>query len=151
MVSTKTPLSSADAENSDLGHRLARALEQRDEILEAYLFGSHSTGRAQAHSDIDVAVYVNAQRTADAAYGYAAELTAHLMTKLHSNEIDVVVLNQAPPVLYHRVLRDGRRILARDLRATTTREGYALSRYCDFLPQIAKFEAARNSGGRRAK
>lgn len=58
----------------------------------------------------------------------------------------MVVLNRAPPVLYHRVLRDGRRILTRDLRATTTREGYALSRYCDFLPQIAKIEAARKSG-----
>lgn len=39
-------------------------------------------------------------------------------------------------------LRDGQRILARDLRATTIREGYALSRYCDYVPQLAKIEAA---------
>jgi hypothetical protein len=39
--------------------------------------------------------------------------------------------------------RDGMRILSRDLRATTTREGYALSRYCDYVPQLAKIEAAR--------
>ncbi len=145
MCPTNNLLFSASTSSADLEHGLARALESRSEILEAYLFGSCATGRAQAHSDIDVAVYVNAQVTADAAYGYAAELTAHLMAELHSNKIDVVVLNRAPPVLYHRVLRDGRRILARDLCATTTREGYALSRYCDFLPQIAKIEAARIS------
>ena len=150
MLPTTTPLFSADAPNLGLEHRLAGALELRTEVLEAYLFGSHATGRAQTHSDIDVAVYV-AQGTADGAYGYAAELTAHLMGELRSNEIDVVVLNRAPPVLYHRVLRDGRRVLARDLRATTTREGYALSRYCDFLPQIAKIEAARKSGVRRTE
>ena len=79
------------------------------------------------------------------------ELTAHLMGMLRTNEIDVVVLNRAPPVLYHRVLRDGRRILARDLRATTTREGYALSRYCDYLPQIAKIEAGRRAGEARKR
>ena len=79
------------------------------------------------------------------AYGYTAQLTTHLMAALGSNEIDVVILNRAPPLLYHRVLRDGRRILARDLRAATTREGYALSRYCDFVPQLAKMAAARRN------
>lgn len=100
-------------------------------------------GRAQPHSDIDVAVFVDERRAAGPAYGYAAELTSFLMTALRTNQVDVVVLNRAPPVLYHRVLRDGRRILSRNLRATTTREGYALSRYCDYLPQLAKIERAR--------
>jgi len=81
--------------------RLAACLEPRSEILEAYLFGSAATGSAQAHSDVDVAVY--------------------------------------------RVLRDGIRILSRDLRATTTREGQALSRFCDYVPQLAKIEAAHRT------
>lgn len=55
---------------------------------------------------------------------------------------DVVALNGAPPLLYHCVLRDGVRVLARDLAATTRREGDALLRYCDYLPQLAKIEAA---------
>jgi hypothetical protein len=64
------------------------------------------------------------------------------MAALGTNSVDVVLLNRAPPLLYHRVLRDGIRVLARDLRATTTREGYALSRYCDYVPQLAKIDAA---------
>ena len=53
------------------------------------------------------------------------------------DDVDIVVLNEAPILLYHRVLRDGVRLLSRDLRATTGRAGQTLSRYFDFLPQNA--------------
>ena len=125
--------------------RLATALESRAEILEAYLFGSQATGHAQAHSDIDVAVYVTPGYPLDGGYGYCAELTADLMATLATNAIDVVLLNRAPPVLYHRVLAHGIRLLSRNLAATTTREGQAFSRYCDYLPQLAKIEASRRA------
>ena len=123
--------------------RLARALSPRGEILEAYLFGSRARGRARRDSDVDVAVYVDEARTRDSAWGYRAELTTDLMVALGTNDVDVVVLNRAPILLYHRVLRDGVRVLSRDLRATTTRAGQALSRYFDFLPQLDKMDAAR--------
>ena len=111
-------------------------LERRPEILEAYLFGSQARGDAMPHSDIDVAVYVDRERLPPAPWGYAADLITDLMSALGRNEIDVVILNNAPPLLYHRVLRDGERLMSRDLAATTTREGYAISRYCDYLPVL---------------
>lgn len=134
-----------------LAARLAELLDPREEILEAYLFGSHARGHAQPHSDIDVAVYIDDARADDTGYGYRANLTTDLMAGLGFNDVDVVVLNRAPPLLYHRVLRDGVRLLARDLRATTTREGRAVSRYCDFVPQLAKMEAARRSAAARGR
>jgi hypothetical protein len=124
---------------------LATTLESRAEVLEAYLFGSSATGAARAHSDVDVAVYLGDPRPPSSPFGYAADLAAALMAALGTNRVDVVVLNDAPPLLYHRVLRDGRRILSRDPRATTTREGYALSRYCDWVPQLAKIERAHGA------
>lgn len=130
--------------------RLRTALTPRPEVLEAYLFGSTARGEAQPHSDVDVAVYVDAAVASDEGYGYAAALGAELMRALATDRVDVVVLNRAPPLLYHRVLRDGVRVLARDLAATTTREGRALSRYCDYVPQLAKIEraaSARTRGG----
>lgn len=126
-----------------LVQRLRRTLEPRAEILEAYLFGSHARGGAHGRSDVDVAVYIDKARAEAGRFGYQAELTTHLMDALGMNAVDVVVLNTAPPLLYHRVLRDGVRLLSRDLRATTTRAGQALSRYFDFLPQMAKMDAAR--------
>ena len=138
-------------QNATLSAKLRAVLEPREEVLEAYLFGSAAGGSAQAHSDVDVAVYLREPRPPASAFGHAADLTAALMRALGTSRVDVVILNDAPPLLYRRVLRDGVRVLARDLRATTTREGRALSRYCDFLPQLAKIDAAhgaRTRGGR---
>jgi hypothetical protein len=122
--------------------RVRAVLEPKPEIVEAYVFGSVARGQAARHSDLDVAVYVDASALAQAdGFGYEAGLVTDLMAALGTNDVDVVVLNHASPLLYHRVLRDGERILSRNLVATTTREGRALSRYCDYVPQLKKIEA----------
>lgn len=134
----------------ELQRRLTSVLSPKPEIREAYLFGSTARGEAQPHSDVDVAVYVDRAHPLDQGFGYDAELASELMSALGTNHVDVVVLNRADPVLYHRVLRDGMRLFARDLSATTAREGYALSRYCDYLPQLEKIRYGferRNKAG----
>jgi hypothetical protein len=130
---------------------LRSALSRRPEVLEAYLFGSFARDEAQVHSDVDVAVYLDSAARSDAGWGSAAEIGADLMAALGRSDVEVVILNHATPLLYHRVLRDGERLFARDLQVTTVREGYALSRYCDWVPQLAKIRAAeayrREHGG----
>ena len=111
-----------------LDQRIAKVLEPRPEVLEAYLFGSHAQGVAQPHSDIDIAVYVDEGRVEESAFGYRAHLATVLIGGLHNNDIDLLVLNHAPPVLYYHVLRDGIRVLSRDLMETTTREGYVIAK-----------------------
>ena len=128
--------------------RLTAVLERRAEVLDAYLFGSLARGDGHAGSDVDVAVYIDEARAEGGAWGYRADLTTDLMGVLNTNDVDVVVLNQAPPLLYHRVLRDGIRLLSRDIEATTERAGMALSRYFDFVPQMQKMDAARRFAGR---
>jgi predicted nucleotidyltransferase len=91
---------------------------------------------------VDVAVYVAEPTALGSRYGYAADITTVLIKALGTSRVDVVILNEAPPLLYHRVLRDGIRVVTRDAKATTTREGRALSRYCDYVPQLAKIDAA---------
>jgi len=125
--------------------RLADYLGSRPEILDAYLFGSHARGDARPHSDIDVAVFLSSSEVIDSTFGYAAALSADLMKSLGHDAVDVSILNGASPLLYARVLRDGIRIIARDPAATTTREGRALSRYCDYVPQLRKIDAAHAS------
>jgi predicted nucleotidyltransferase len=127
---------------SELVRKLAQALSGRPEILEAYLFGSQARGTAQEHSDVDVAVYIDRPTELDQGFGLDAEIATDLMSALGRNDVDVVLLNHADPVLYHRVLRDGIRLLVRDAKATAGREGYAVSRYCDFVPQLEKIRAA---------
>lgn len=125
--------------------RLTAALEPRQEILEAYLFGSVARGDAQPHSDVDVAVYVTDAALAKPGFGYDAELGADLQQALARSDVDIVILNRATPLLYHRVLRDGVRLISRDLAATTRRAGQALSRYCDDLPRLRLIEEAHRA------
>jgi predicted nucleotidyltransferase len=91
-------------------------------------------------------VYVDPAVVVDAAsFGIAADIAAGIGAVLGRNDVDVVVLNRASPLLYHRVLRDGVRLVARDLAATTVREGRALSRYCDYVPHLRKIEAVHRA------
>jgi predicted nucleotidyltransferase len=138
----------------DVLGKLRHVLEARSEVLESYLFGSLATGTAAAHSDVDVAVYVEPDALSSTTFGYDAELGSELQRALGRSDVDLTVLNTAGPVLYHQVLRDGVRISSRDLRATTTREGRALSRYCDFLPtlrELDRLHRARIASGRAGR
>ena len=134
------------APTDELTQRIADLVASMTEVQEAYLFGSCARGTHQSHSDVDVAVFIDEAAVEASDYGYRADLTTSLMSGLGTNEVDVVVLNRAPPLLYHRVLRDGIRVFSRDLRATTVREGRALSRYCDYIPQLSKIDAALGAG-----
>ena len=133
------------ASATQLADELAKALARRPEICEAYLFGSQARGDSQPHSDVDVAVYIDPTVPANVGFGIDCEIAADLMKALGTNDIDVVLLNRAGPLLYHRVLRDGIRVLARDLVAATRREAIAFSRYCDYLPQLDKIQRAERS------
>ena len=126
----------------ELIQRLQAVLEPHSEVLDAYLFGSYARGDAAAHSDVDVALFVSNEFLHRPGYGISAEISADLQRALGRSEVDVVLLNNAPPVLYHSVLKDGVRLLSRDLAATTSREGMALSRYCDYVPQLRIIEEA---------
>lgn len=107
-------------------------------MLEAYLFGSQARGDAGPLSDVDVAVYVQRAAIERPGFGIEAEIGSELQAALGRSDVDVVLLNRAPPLLYHRVLRDGVRLLSRSEPDTATREGQALSRHCDFVPQLLR-------------
>jgi len=99
-------------DGADLVSRLAAALASVPEVELAYLFGSHARGRARAESDIDLAIRVSPA----AARGSRATL-ALLFDRLGrvapSDRLDLVLLNDAPSLLRHRVLSTGRLLVER--------------------------------------
>jgi uncharacterized protein len=139
------PSEAAPLPKAVLVERVRFALAARYEVLEAYLFGSQARDEAGVLSDVDVAVYVAPSALERPGFGIQAELGSDLQSALGRSEVDLVLLNRASALLYHRVLRDGVRILSRSEPATATREGQALSRYCDFLPQLRKVDAAHRA------
>lgn len=118
--------------------QLAPYFAQRKEILLAYLFGSAAQGRVNKLSDIDIALLVDEKRfknlDAKEPYGYKAAVIADLMGLLHKNEIDLVLLHEAPPLLANEVISDGRLLFCRDEDLRITFEVSVKHKYVDTLP-----------------
>src|SRR5207237_10645034 len=65
---------------------------------------------------------------------YRLELMTSLMPILKLNDIDLILLNQAPPLLAHRVLKKGKLILERSVSARVAFQVQTVNRYFDTLP-----------------
>jgi predicted nucleotidyltransferase len=83
---------------------LSPILEKDKRVKFAYLFGSRARGQAGPLSDTDVAVYLDRRiKLGD----YRLKLMERLAKILKSDHLDLVVLNQAPPLLRHEIIKYG--------------------------------------------
>lgn len=91
-------------------------------VQAAWLFGSYCEGRSHRDSDVDLAVLLEHERYPDARARFEARIamTADIVALLHRNEIDLVVLNDAPPRFALRIVLDGRRVHCSDPEAEHT-------------------------------
>jgi predicted nucleotidyltransferase len=101
---------------------LALAEAMRDlplSVLSAYLFGSRAEGRSHSESDIDVGVLLSRELapTQRERFDLRVRIGSQLVGVLKSNDVDVVVLNDAPPLLARRIVTGGHRVFVRDDRA----------------------------------
>lgn len=87
---------------------------RRQEVILAYLFGSLVSRKTGPVNDIDLAILVapDGLQTLDQTdpYGYRAQMTAALAQLLRCDRIDLVVLNEASPLLLRQVVGKGKLI-----------------------------------------
>jgi predicted nucleotidyltransferase len=121
-----------------LERRVAEALASADDqLLAAYLFGSVARGTDSSSSDVDIGILL---RTAPS--GELNDLRFALegdLERVLGRTTQVVVLNNAPPDLVHRVLRDGLLLLDRDCSARIPFEVRARNEYFDLLPILNRY------------
>ncbi len=101
------------------------------DVVAAYLFGSMVSGRARPGSDVDVAVLLSAELDGETRFWRRLGLMGEVEDAC-GREADVVVLNDAPPILQHQVLRYGRLVYERDRAARVAFEVEAGKVYADF-------------------
>ncbi len=98
-------------------------------------------GRSRPDSDIDIGVLL-VRRIPDArALRYRLKLAGELGAALHRDDVQLVVLNDAPPLLAHRVLSNGVLVFERSRVARVRFHVQTASRYADMVPTMERYLA----------
>jgi predicted nucleotidyltransferase len=121
---------------SDVAQRQQELNEmfERNGVVLAYLYGSQARGDAGPLSDVDVGVLFDHNVSQDGQFDRVLRLIGDLGRLLHRDDVYVVNLAEASPLLRHRVYHDGRLLYcpndAERVRFATT----ALRDYVDTEP-----------------
>lgn len=100
-------------------------------IITAYLFGSRARGNFSQISDYDFAVQLS-EKAKDREYtDLKLGLIGDLARLLKTDNLDIVILNEAPILLKHRVLRDRKVLFCRSQLARIRNEAKILIEYLD--------------------
>jgi predicted nucleotidyltransferase len=114
---------------------LVEYLDSQEDVLLAYLFGSVVSGRSNPMSDVDLAVLV--QRQPDPRSLLERQLSLSLgVAQYAGREVDLVLLNQASPLMRYEVTRHGRVLYERRPAERIAFEVRARQRYFDLKPML---------------
>lgn len=114
------------------------------DVVAVYLFGSVARGEERSGSDVDIGVLYRdtpAPTFEAAGFDHAANLAQAL-----GREIDLITMNDAPPELVHRILRDARLVLEKDASRRVAFEVRSRNEYFDVLPVLKEYRRAQGSG-----
>lgn len=115
-----------------------------------YIFGSYAKGKNDKNSDLDIAVLLEKEYDPLDKLRLIGDLT----DIFKRNDIDLVVLNEANPVLRHQVIKYGKLVYREDEDVKVNFEVRVLSVYMDMEPfrrtqmEYIKLWAKENSGGK---
>lgn len=110
--------------------KLAKVFPQ---VIAAYLFGSHASGRPTPLSDIDVGILMADGLTDMESFQIEMNLQGELEKIFKTNNIDLVVLNKAPlPIQFNATC--GKLLFAGEDDKRTDFEEYVRKYYIDCLP-----------------
>lgn len=105
---------------------VTRVLNSRADVELAYVFGSTSRGERRVDSDLDIAILFKEQLPPGDELQLRDELGAAAGV-----DVDLVVLNQASPLLAHEIISEGKVIVDSGEESQAAFEMRVLSMYLD--------------------
>lgn len=118
---------------------IADYFRQKPGIVAVYLYGSVAKGKERSESDVDIGVlYERPPEATLLAQPFADEAR---LGQLLACPAQVIVMNQAPPDLVHRILRDGILVLEPNRSQRISFEVRARNLYFDLLPMLREYRA----------
>jgi uncharacterized protein len=117
--------------------RLSDALDQEG-VVAAMLIGSQARGNPGPMSDVDIAVWYDPELDSRDRFDLQLDLVGDAARALGTDEIDLVLLNHAPPLMRHRAIREGKRLVERERDERVRLETRAILDYLDTAPLRAE-------------
>ena len=117
--------------NTKIKNACRKILSKRKDIEFAYLFGSRAKGRFNRVSDVDLAVFVNEKLDSQKRFSLRLELISLVGHELRRDNIDLVILNEAPLLLSFNVIKDGIIIFCLNESRRIHFEAKVMSRFYD--------------------
>ena len=113
-------------------------------VVAAYLFGSVAEHREHRESDVDLGVLLDraTYATSRARFEVKLRLSSALGAAL-GRQVDVVVLNDAPPLLGRRIVTEGRAFLVSDSEAAHAFVRDIQLRAADLMPFLRRTRALK--------
>jgi predicted nucleotidyltransferase len=118
---------------------VAMCVSKKREIQAAYVFGSVASGRVRPGSDVDIAVLLNPKSARLGSLRYRLQLAAEIANAIGRSDVDLVILNDASPVLAHQVLSKGKLAFERSARARIEFQVRTVNTYLDTEPMRALY------------
>lgn len=116
-------------EVDDLVQKLRKASQNLPLVL-LYLHGAHAQGTQTALSDLDIAALLDKERARDR--NSILDLLDPLQRIAGREDIDLLILNTAGPIIKDRVIRYGRLVYARSEKERILFEASSIKESLDF-------------------
>ena len=107
---------------------------QQYPVLFAYVFGSQATGRTHPESDIDLGMFLEGSIRPEQRHALRLKLLGMLSRILKTDKVDLVILNEAPPLLAYEVLRTGLLVYCSNENARVEFQVRTLQAYEETIP-----------------
>jgi len=118
---------------------LKRVLSKEEEILFAYLYGSYAQGTNIPESDVDLALYFKSTNL-KTYLNLERKLLSTLISELHTDKIEIVVLNTLPFLMKYKVLKEGIPVLIKDEQARADFDDSIMNRYFELKPYLDEYK-----------
>ena len=114
-----------------------QGLFQQHPVRLAYLFGSQATRRTHPSSDVDIAVLLDKSLTSDERFTEWSRLLGDLSCIFGTDHVDLVMLNEASPLLAYETLRHGVLLYCADAQTRSEFQVRTLRAYEDTIHTTA--------------
>lgn len=111
------------------------ALENDPHVVFGYLFGSYARGNPTPLSDVDIALYLDEVAEIGAA---KLDLIGTITKALNTDEVDLVILNEAPLSLAGRIQMSAQVLVDKDSHRRFAYESLIRREFADFQVQEKK-------------